>query len=58
MLITDKDLLKFRLPLHIDYIEKHILKYNREKTLEILNKYTSANILEKNEDYYILKNNS
>lgn len=58
MLIKDKDLLKFRQPIHIDYIESHIIKLNREQTLEILNKYVEADILEENKDYYVLKNNN
>jgi hypothetical protein len=58
MLIKDKDLLKFRLPLHIDYIQKHIFKYNKEVTLSILNKYVKAEILEENNEYYVLKKNN
>lgn len=58
MLIKDKDLLKFRLPLHIDYIQKHIIKLNREQTLEILNKYINAEILEEKDEYYVLKKNN
>lgn len=58
MLIKDKDLLKFRLPLHIDYIQDYIIKLNREQTLEILNKYIKAEILEEKEDYYVLKKNN
>tara|TARA_B100001093_G_scaffold271596_1_gene259571 strand:- start:1932 stop:2108 length:177 start_codon:yes stop_codon:yes gene_type:complete len=58
MLIKDKDLLKFRLPLHIDYIQKNILKLDKEQTLEVLNKYIKADILQEKENYYVLKNNS
>ena len=58
MLIKDKDLLKFRLPLHIDYIQEHIIKLNREQTLEILNKYINAEILEEKDEYYVLKKNN
>jgi len=58
MLIKDKDLLKFRLPLHIDYIEKHITKQGKKPTLEILNKYIEAGILEEKEEYYVLKQNN
>lgn len=58
MLIKDKDLLKFRQPIHIDYIEKHIIKLNKKQTLEILNKYIKADILEEKENYYVLKKNN
>jgi len=58
MLIKDRDLLKFRQPINIDYIESHIIKLNREQTLEILNKYIKADILEENKGYYALKRNN
>tara|TARA_Y100000385_G_C12779295_1_gene502798 strand:+ start:144 stop:320 length:177 start_codon:yes stop_codon:yes gene_type:complete len=58
MLINDRDLLKFRLPLHINYIQAHIIKLNRNQTLEILNKYIDAEILEEKEEYYVLKKNN
>ena len=58
MLIKDKDLLKFRLPLHINYIQEHIIKLNREQTLEILNRYIEADILEEDKGYYALKRNN
>ena len=57
-MINKEDLLKFRAPLKIDYIESHIIKLNREQTLEILNKYINANILEENKGYYVLKKNN
>ena len=58
MLVNDRDLLKFRLPLHINYIQAHIIKLNRNQTLEILNKYIDAEILEEKEEYYVLKKNN
>ncbi len=58
MLIKDRDLLKFRQPIHIDYIQDQIIKLNREQTLEILNKYIEADILEKKNEYYVLKKNN
>lgn len=58
MQIKDRDLLKFRQPIHIDYIESHIIKLNREQTLEILNKYIKAEILEEKGEYYVLKKNN
>ncbi len=57
-MINKEDLLKFRAPLKINYIESHIIKLNREQTLEILNKYINANILEENKGYYVLKKNN
>lgn len=57
-MINKEDLLKFRAPLKIDYIESHIIKLNREQTLEILNKYIKADILEENKGYYVLKINN
>ena len=57
-MINKEDLLKFRAPLKIDYIESHIIKLNREQTLEILNKYIEADILEENKGYYVLKRNN
>ena len=57
-MINKKDLLKFRSPLKIDYIESYIIKLNRGQTLEILNKYINANILEENKGYYVLKKNN
>ena len=57
-MINKEDLLKFRAPLKINYIESHIIKLNREQTLEILNKYINANILEENKGYYVLKRNN
>ena len=57
-MINKEDLLKFRAPLKIDYIESHIIKLNREQTLEILNKYIKADILEENKGYYALKGNN
>ncbi len=58
MLIKDRDLLKFRQPIHIDYIQDQIIKLNREQTLEILNKYIKAGILQEDKGYYVLKNNN
>lgn len=58
MLIKDKDLLKFRQPLEINYIQKHIIKLSIEQTIEILNKYVKADILEEKEEYYVLKKNN
>lgn len=57
-MINKEDLLKFRAPLKIDYIESNIIKLNREQTLEILNKYIEADILEENKGYYALKRNN
>ena len=57
-MINKEDLLKFRAPLKIDYIESHIIKLNREQALEILNKYIKADILEENKGYYALKRNN
>jgi len=57
-MINKEDLLKFRAPLKINYIESHIIKLNREQTLEILNKYIKADILEENKGYYVLKKNN
>jgi uncharacterized membrane-anchored protein YjiN (DUF445 family) len=57
-MINKEDLLKFRAPLKIDYIESHIIKLNREQALEILNKYIEADILEENKGYYVLKRNN
>ena len=57
-MINKEDLLKFRAPLKIDYIENNIIKLNREQTLEILNKYIEADILEENKGYYVLKRNN
>ena len=57
-MINKEYLLKFRAPLKINYIESHIIKLNREQTLEILNKYINANILEENKGYYVLKKNN
>ena len=57
-MINKEDLLKFRAPLKIDYVENNIIKLNREQTLEILNKYIEADILEENKGYYVLKRNN
>lgn len=57
-MINKEDLLKLRAPLKIDYIESHIIKLNRKQTLEILNKYIEADILEENKGYYTLKRNN
>lgn len=57
-MINKENLLKFRAPLKIDYIESHIIKLNRKQTLEILNKYIEADILEENKGYYALKRNN
>jgi len=57
-MINNKDLLKFRAPLKIDYIENNIIKLNREQTLKILNKYVCVEILEENKGYYVLKRNN
>lgn len=55
-MLKDKDLLKFRTPLHITYIKKYILKTTLERTLEILETYLGEGILEVKNDYYVLKN--
>ena len=55
-MLKDKDLLKFRTPLHITYIKKYILKTTLERTVEILETYLGEGILEVNNDYYVLKN--
>lgn len=55
-MLKDKDLLKFRTPLHITYIKKYILKTTLERTLEILEAYLGEGILEVKNDYYVLKN--
>jgi uncharacterized membrane-anchored protein YjiN (DUF445 family) len=57
-MINKEDLLKFRAPLKINYIESHIIKLNREQSLEILNKYIEADILKENKGYYVLKRNN
>jgi len=58
MLINDRDLLKFIQPIHIDYIQEQLIKLNKEQTLEILNKYIKAGILQEDKGYYVLKNNN
>lgn len=55
-MLKDKDLLKFRTPLHITYIKKYILKTTLERTIEILETYLGEGILEVKNDYYVLKN--
>lgn len=55
-MLKDKDLLKFRTPLHITYIKKYILKTTLERTVEILETYLGEGILEVKNDYYVLKN--
>jgi uncharacterized membrane-anchored protein YjiN (DUF445 family) len=57
-MITNKNLLKFRQPLNIEYIQKNILKLNKKQTLNILDKYIKADILEKDKGYYVLKRNN
>lgn len=57
-MINKEDLLKFRAPLKIDYIENNIIKLNREQVLEILYRYIEADILEENKGYYVLKKNN
>jgi hypothetical protein len=57
-MINDKDLLKFRQPLEINFIQKHIVKLSTKLTLKILNKYIKADILEEKGKYYVLKNNN
>ena len=55
-MLKDKDLLKFRTPLHITYIKKYKQKTTLERTLEILETYLGEGILEVKNDYYVLKN--
>ena len=54
-MLKDRDLLKFRTPLHIDYIRKRLLKTNVERAKEILDKYLGEGILEVKDNYYFLK---
>ncbi len=54
-MLTDKDLLKFRQPLEINYIKTKILKLNEEQTNLVLIEYLNAGILKKEGKYYSLK---
>jgi len=42
----DPLLSKLRTPVHVDFIAKYILKEDKTKTLEILQKYIDAGIIE------------
>jgi hypothetical protein len=55
-MLSDKDLLKLRTPLHVKYISKHLLKTDIQTTQSILSGYLDEGILKVKNDYYVLKN--
>lgn len=60
-MLTDKQLNKFRRPIHISYVKNNILKLNQEQTEEIINKFVDDGILEESKygkGYFVLKNNN
>lgn len=59
MSLTDKQLLKLRIPLHISYIQNNLLKISEDQTREVLKTYIEKGIIEESKygkDYYVLKN--
>ena len=54
-MLRDKDLLKFRSPLHIKYISEHLMKLPLDDAKLALEIYLGQGILEVKNDYYVLK---
>jgi hypothetical protein len=54
-MLSDKDLLKFRSPLHVKYISEHLMKLPLEDAKQALKIYLGKGILEVKNDYYVLK---
>ena len=57
MSLTDKQLSKLRLPLHISYIQNNLLKVSEDQTRELLKTYIESGIIEESKygkDYYLL----
>lgn len=60
-MLTDKQLIKFRRPIHISYVKNNILKLNEEQTKEIIDKLVDDGIIEESvygKGYFVLKNNN